>query len=71
MKTLTRTSVVSVLCGASVWLFVAPQLVTGGMIEPGPFIGLMVVFPTPVGLVAALIGAVAGAISLTRRTGPA
>ncbi|WP_458682810.1 hypothetical protein [Prescottella equi] len=67
MRTLATASVVSVLCAASVWLFVAPQLVSSGMVEPGPLIGLMVVLPTLIGLVAALAGAVAGMVVLVRR----
>ncbi|MCA1008238.1 hypothetical protein LCL87_21225 [Rhodococcus hoagii] len=67
MRTLASASVVSVLCGVSVWLFVAPQLVSSGMVEPGPLIGLMVVIPTPIGLIAALAGAVAGIVLLVRR----
>ncbi|ONM48074.1 hypothetical protein [Nocardia donostiensis] len=65
MKTLATTSVVSVLCTASVLLFTAPQLVTTGVIEPGPYFELMVVLPTPVGLAAALVGAIAGTIGFT------
>lgn len=49
MKVLTIVSVVSVLCAVSVWLFVVPQLVGTGMVEPGPLLGLMVLLPTPVG----------------------
>ncbi|AHK30820.1 MULTISPECIES: hypothetical protein [Rhodococcus] len=60
MKVLTIVSVVSVLCAVSVWLFVVPQLVGTGMVEPGPLLGLMVLLPTPVGLIAALVGRVAG-----------
>lgn len=67
MRTLATASVVSVLCAASVWLFVAPQLVSSGMVEPGPLIGLMVVLPTPIGLIAALVGVVAGVVLLVRR----
>ena len=68
MKVLTSVSVVSVLCGVSVWLFVVPQLVGTGMVEPGPLLGPMVLLPTPVGLIAALVGTVAGTIGLVRRT---
>jgi hypothetical protein len=67
MKVSTSASVVSVLCAVSVWLFVVPQLVTTGIIEPGPLLGLMVLLPTPVGLIAPLVGAVAGTIGLVRR----
>lgn len=67
MRTLVTASVVSVLCAASVLLFVAPQLVNSGMVEPGPFFELMVVLPTPIGLVAALVGAVTGLAVLVRR----
>lgn len=67
MRTLATASVVSVLCAASVWLFVAPQLVSSGMVEPGPLIGLMVVLPTPIGLIAALVGVVAGIVLVVRR----
>ncbi|MGW0042276.1 hypothetical protein [Rhodococcus sp. NPDC003348] len=68
MKMLVTASVVSVLCFVSVWLYVMPQLVSSGVIEPGPFFELMVVLPTPIGLVAALVGAVAGVIVLVRGT---
>lgn len=71
MKTLTTASVVSALCAASVWLFAAPQLVSSGAVEPGPFFELMVVLPTPVGLAAALVGMPAGVVVLMRRRAPA
>ncbi|GAB2664729.1 hypothetical protein ABI214_09495 [Prescottella soli] len=67
MKTLTAASAVSVLCTVSVWLFVVPQLVSTGMVEPGPLFELMVVLPTPIGLIAALVGAAAGLFGLVRR----
>ena len=53
MRSLTGISVVSVVSAALIWLFVLPQLVGSGMIEPGPFIGVMVVIPTPVAWIAA------------------
>ncbi|MFG1782603.1 hypothetical protein ACGFIU_09190 [Rhodococcus oryzae] len=65
---LVTASVVSVLCFVSVWLFVTPQLVSSGVIEPGPFFELMVVLPMPIGLGAALVGAATGVIVLVRRT---
>lgn len=67
MKILTLTSVVSVLCAVSVWLFVAPQVVMNGIVELGPFFELMVVLPVPVGLICALVGVVAGTIALVRQ----
>jgi hypothetical protein len=61
MKTLTTVSVVSVLCAASIWLFVAPHLIASGMVEAGgQFFELMVVLPTLVGVVTSLIGSVVG-----------
>ncbi|MGC0365902.1 hypothetical protein ABH922_003886 [Rhodococcus sp. 27YEA15] len=68
MKTLTAASLTSILCTASVLLYAAPQLLSSGMIELGPLFGLMVVLPTPVGLIASLVGAVAGVGGLVRRT---
>ncbi|ORI17045.1 hypothetical protein [Rhodococcus sp. 1168] len=49
-----------------VLLYCAPQLVVSGVIEPGPLFEIMVVFPTVVGVVASLIGAIAGAVALPR-----
>nr|WP_240945621.1 hypothetical protein [Rhodococcus sp. HNM0569] len=49
-------------------MFVLPQLVGSGLIEPGPLVGVMVVLPTPIGWVAASVGAVAGVVVLARRT---
>ncbi|WP_305093636.1 hypothetical protein [Prescottella sp. R16] len=70
MRTLSSASIVSLLCAASVWLFVAPQLIRSGVVEPGPFFELMVVLPTPIGLIAAVVGAVAGLVVLVRRRVP-
>ncbi|MFC4604426.1 hypothetical protein [Rhodococcus kronopolitis] len=68
MKMLMTASAVSVLCFVSVWLYVMPQLASSGVIEPGPFFELMVVFPTLIGLMAAAVGAVAGVVVLLRGT---
>ncbi|MDH6280681.1 hypothetical protein [Prescottella agglutinans] len=67
MKTLTAASALSVLCTVSVWLYVVPQLVSSGEVEPGPLFELMVLLPTPIGLIAALVGAVAGLFVFVRR----
>lgn len=64
--TQTYLSALTVLCTILVLLYCVPQLVVSGVIEPGPLFELMVVFPTIVGVVASLIGAVAGAIALPR-----
>lgn len=64
--TLTYLSALTVLCTMWVLLYCAPQLVVSGVIEPGPLFELMVVFPTVVGVVASLIGAVTGAVVLPR-----
>ena len=68
MKTLSNVSVISVLCAVSIWLFVAPQLLIGGVIELRAPVELMVVLPTLVGLVCALVGVLAGAPGLVRRS---
>ncbi len=65
-KTLTCLSALTVLCTMLVLLYCVPQLVVSGVIEPGPLFELMVVFPTVVGVVASLIGAVTGAVVLPR-----
>lgn len=65
-KTLTYLSALTVLCTMLVLLYCVPQLVVSGVIEPGPLFELMVVFPTVVGVVASLIGAVTGAVALPR-----
>ncbi|WP_430330982.1 hypothetical protein [Rhodococcus sp. ACT016] len=70
MRTLAAASAVSVLCTVPVWLFVVPQLVSSGMVEPGPLFELMVLLPTPIGLIAALVGAVARLCALVRRGVP-
>ncbi|TSD93658.1 hypothetical protein FOS14_22655 [Skermania sp. ID1734] len=67
MNTLTRISILSVVCAALVWLYVLPQVVTTGLIEPGPLLGVMVVLPFPIGLIAALIGAGAGVARFVER----
>ncbi|MCZ4077862.1 hypothetical protein O1W68_07920 [Rhodococcus sp. H36-A4] len=64
--TLTYLSALTVLCTMLVLLYCVPQLVVSGVIEPGPLFELMVVFPTVVGVIASLIGAVTGAIALPR-----
>lgn len=64
---LTSVSVVSVLCAASVWLYTAPQLISGGVVEVGGLVELMVVLPTLVGLVCSLMGAIAGVLGLFLR----
>lgn len=66
MRTLTNMSIVTVACAASVWLFVAPQLVSDGEVAVGGFFEIMVVLPTLIGLPAALVGAIAG-VGLVRR----
>ncbi|WP_433604632.1 hypothetical protein [Prescottella agglutinans] len=68
MRTLTTASAVSTLCGLSIWLFAAPQLAGSEVVEPGPFFELMVVLPTPIGLIAAMVAMVAGVIVLVRRS---
>ncbi|MDG3011809.1 hypothetical protein G4X40_16815 [Rhodococcus sp. D2-41] len=68
MRVSTGAAVVSVVCGAAVWLYVAPQLVSTGLVEAGELLGLLIVVPTPVGLLASLVGVVAGVVGIARGT---
>lgn len=68
MRVSTGAAAVSVVCGAAVWLYAAPQLVSTGFVEAGELLGLLIVVPTPVGLMASLVGVVAGVVGIARGT---
>ncbi|MFD6858207.1 hypothetical protein ACFWCF_12845 [Rhodococcus sp. NPDC060090] len=67
MKTLWSVSAVSVLCTTVMWLFSVPQLVLSGVIDVGPFFGLLMVLPTLIGLPCALAGALVGIVCVFRQ----
>lgn len=48
-------------------LYIAPQLLFAGMVELGPLVGVMVMLPVPIGLIASLIGLLSGMVMLARR----
>ncbi|WP_447816427.1 hypothetical protein [Rhodococcus sp. C26F] len=53
-------SIVSVLCTVGMLLFVVPQLFVSGVVELGPYFGLLVALPTLIGLPCSFVGAVVG-----------
>ncbi|CCQ16347.1 putative uncharacterized protein [Rhodococcus sp. AW25M09] len=60
MRTLFGTSIVTVVCALLIWAYVAPQLISTGVIETGPLMEIMVLVPTLVGIPSSAIGAVTG-----------
>ncbi|WP_068165776.1 hypothetical protein [Rhodococcus phenolicus] len=67
MRTLWAVSVVSLLCTVAMWVFAVPQLVFSGVIDVGPYFGLMMVLPTLVGLPCAVAGTIAGIVCVVRQ----
>ncbi|MBY4040463.1 hypothetical protein HQO38_22805 [Rhodococcus fascians] len=68
MRTLFTTSVVTSMCATLIWVYVAPQLMTTGVVETGPLFETMVLLPTLVGLPMSVIGMVTGLSTLCRRS---
>ena len=56
------------MCATLIWVYVAPQLMTTGVVETGPLFETMVLLPTLVGLPMSLIGMVTGLSPLCRRS---
>jgi hypothetical protein len=66
MRALVCISTITVVCSASIGLYIAVYLATIGVIEPGPLVEVMVVLPAVIGIVAGLLGAVVGLGVLVR-----
>lgn len=66
VRTLFMTSVVTSMCAILIWVYVAPQMVTTGVVETGQLFEIMVLLPTLVGLPTSSIGMVTGLSTLCR-----
>lgn len=67
MKTLRFASILSVSCTVVILLFVVPSLVLSGVVEVSGGFEYMVVFPTLIGLLCALIASIVGAACVLQR----
>ncbi|KAA0018943.1 hypothetical protein [Antrihabitans cavernicola] len=69
MRVLVGVSVVTVICAVAQWVYVVSQLLANGVVEVGgAMFETLVVFSVLVGVVAALLGAVVGAVVLIRQS---
>ncbi|MGV9745173.1 hypothetical protein ACWDTG_09675 [Rhodococcus zopfii] len=67
MRTLWAVSVVSVLCTVPMWVIAVPQLVFSGVVDVGPYTGLVLGLPTLIGLPCAVAGVIAGSVCLVEQ----